>query len=87
MTPTKLPDFRAFCQQQFRLAHKAAAVRDKHGEVDIPPSTVFTAIFLMGAMGWGTLSSCDRMLRTPVGKQWFRQQTPAVSDTTMARSL
>ena len=41
----------------------------------------------MGAMGWGSLLSCDRMLRTPVGKRWFRQQTPAVSDTVMARSL
>ena len=83
LTPTKLPDFRTFCQQRFRLAHKAATVRDKRGEVDIPPS----AVFLMGAMGWGALLSCDRMLRTPVGKRWFRQQTPAVSDTAMARSL
>jgi len=86
-TPTKLPDFRALCQHRFHLAHKAATVRDKRGKVDIPPSTVFSAIFLMGAMGWGSLLSCDRMLRTPVGKRWFRQQTPAVSDTTMARSL
>lgn len=41
----------------------------------------------MGAMGWGSLLSCDRMLRTPIGKGWFRQQTPATSDSTMARSL
>ena len=27
------------------------------------------------------------MLRTPVGKRWFRQQIPAVSDITMARGL
>ena len=87
LTPTKLPDFRTFCQHRFHLAHKAATVRDKRGEVDIPPSTVFSAVFLMGAMGWRSLLSCDRMLRTPVGKRWFRQQTPAVSDTTMARSL
>ena len=41
----------------------------------------------MGTMGWGSLLSCDRMLRTPIGKQWFRQKTPAASDSTMARSL
>jgi hypothetical protein len=55
MTPTKLPDFRAFCQQRFHLAHKAATVRDSRGQVDIPPSTVFSAVFLMGTMGWGSL--------------------------------
>ena len=53
LTPTKLPNFRTFCQHRFHLAHKAATVRDKRGEVDIPPSTVFSAVFLMGAMGWG----------------------------------
>jgi len=27
------------------------------------------------------------MLRTHIGQRWFRQKTPAVSDSTMARSL
>lgn len=53
----------------------------------MPPKTVFSAVFLMGAMGWGSLLSCDTMLRTPIGKQWFRRKTPATSDSTMARSL
>ena len=60
---------------------------DGRGEVNVLPQTVFSAVFLMGAMGWGSLLSCDRMLRTPIGKRWFRQKTPATSDSTMARSL
>lgn len=87
ITPTKLPDFRAFCEQRFHLSHKAATVTDGRGEVNVPPKTVFSAVFLMGAMGWGSLLSCDTMLRTPIGKQWFRRKTPATSDSTMARSL
>ncbi len=87
ITPTKLPDFHAFCEQKFHLFHKETTVTDGRGEVDVPPKTIFSAVFLMGAMGWGSLLSCDRMLRTPIGKQWFRQKTPATSDSTMARSL
>jgi len=30
----------------------------------------------MGAMGWRSLLSCDRMLRTPVGKRWFDSKHP-----------
>lgn len=41
----------------------------------------------MGAMGWGSLLRCDQMITTPIGQRWFRAKPPAVSDSTMARSL
>ena len=83
----KLPDFQSFCGTKFCLSHYARQVKDRRGEVKIPASTVFSAVFLMGAMGWGSLLRCDQMIRTPVGQRWFGRKTPPVSDSTMARSL
>jgi len=83
----KLPDFQSFCETKFRLSHYARQVRDRRDEVKIPASTVFSAVLLMGAMGWGSLLRCDQMIRTPIGQRWFRRKRPAVSDSTMARSL
>ena len=85
--PKNLPDFQSFCENRFRFAHRAAGVQDHRAEVKIPASTVFSAVFLMGTMGWGSLLRCDQMLRTPIGHRWFGNKTPAVSDSTMARSL
>jgi len=85
--PRNLPDFQSFCEQKFHLTHQATAVRDKRSDSKIPASTIFDAVFLMGAMGWGSLLRCNQMLRTPLGQRWFRRKTPAVSDSTMARSL
>ena len=55
----KLPDFQSFCETKFRLSHYAKQVKDRRGEVKIPASTVFSAVLLMGAMGWGSLLRCD----------------------------
>jgi len=83
----KLPDFQSFCETKFRLSHYAKQVKDRRGEVKIKASTVFSAVLLMGAMGWGSLLRCDQMIRTPIGQRWFKRKPPAVSDSTMARSL
>jgi hypothetical protein len=83
----KLPDFQTFCESKFYLSHRAAAVRDKRGDAKVAASTVFSAVWLMGALGLGALLSVDRMLRTPIGKRWFGRKKPAVSDSTMSRSL
>ncbi len=83
----KLPDFQSFCETKFHLSHRASQVRDRRGDSKIPPATVFSAIWLMGTMGWGSLLRCDQMIRTPIGQRWFGAKPPAVSDSTMARSL
>jgi len=87
MEITKLPDFRSFCESEFHLTHRTSLVSDGRQNASIPACTVYHATFLMGALGLGSLLASDQMLRTPVGQRWFRQKTPAVSDSTMARSL
>ncbi|MFQ5753339.1 MAG: hypothetical protein ACE5HI_15215 [bacterium] len=87
MEQGKIPEFRAFCESKFHLTHWASCVKDKRQNVEIPASTVYNSVFLMGALGLGSLLACDQTLRTPIGQRWFAQKEPAVSDTTMARSL
>jgi len=65
----KLPDFQSFCETKFCLSHYARPVKDRRGEVKIPASTVFSAVFLMGAMGWGSLLRCDQMF---INSRWAK---------------
>lgn len=87
MESSKLPSFRSFCETEFKFTHRTTLITDGRANPDIPASTIVSAITFMGALGLGSLLSCDQMLRTFVGLSWFRKKKPVVSDTTMARSL
>ena len=83
----KLPDFQKFCKRQFHLEKQLGNIEDNRESPQIETSTIAEAVVFMGALGLGSLLQCDQTLRTEVGLIWFGQETPAVSDTTMARSL
>jgi len=87
MESSKLPSFRHFCESHFHLSSRISDVDDGRSNVQIPASTIVSAIAFMGALGLGSLLACDQMLRTFVGFSWFGKKKPVVSDTTMARSL
>lgn len=87
MESAKLPSFRFFCESEFHFSHRASLVEEGRVNVEIPASTIVSAVTFMGGLGLGSLLTCDQMLRTPVGFSWFGNSEPAVSDTTMARSL
>lgn len=87
MESSKLPSFVHFCSSEFNLNYRTSQAQDGRDKVDIPASTVVSAITFMGALGLGSLLQCDQMLRTPVGNMWFGNTKPAVSDSTMAGSL
>lgn len=83
----KLPSFRSFCEREFHLSAWSSLAEDGRKAPLISASTVFQSVFLMGSLGLPSLLQCDQILRTPVGFKWFGQAGPAVSDSTMARSL
>lgn len=84
---SKIPDFHKFCESQFHLDTHLETIKDSRESPQIAPSTVAEAVIFMGAFGLGSLLQCDQTLRTESGLLWFGQETPAVSDTTMSRSL
>ena len=87
MESAKLPSFHSFCSSEFHFSYHTSLVEDGRTSVEIPASTVVSAIAFMGALGLGSLLACDQMQRTPVGQSWFSKREPACSDSTMARSL
>ncbi len=87
MERSQVPNFQRFCEQTVQLRRRLASMQDGRQAPQIPAGTVAEAISFMGALGLGSLLQCDQQLRTEVGRQWFRQVTPVVSDTTMSRSL
>jgi len=87
MESGKLPEFRSFCESQFHLTHRGSLVKDKRQNVAIEASTVYHAVFLMGALGLCSLLACNQTLRTPIGQRWFGQKRQVVSDSTICQSL
>ena len=83
----KLPDFQQFCERQFALKQRLGQIEDSRQSPQIATATIAEAVVLMGALGLGSLLQCEQTLRTDVGLGWFGHPSPAVSDTTMARSL
>lgn len=84
---SKIPDFQKFCESQFSMKKQLGKIEDNRESPQIETATIAEAVVFMGALGLGSLLQCDQTLRTEVGLMWFGQQTPAVSDTTIARSL
>jgi hypothetical protein len=87
MDSLQLPDFQQFCDQQFQLRQRLSTIVDTRKAARISAGTVAEAICFMGALGLGSLLQCDQQVRTDVGQTWFGQSRPAVSDTTMTRSV
>ena len=86
MDASQIPNFQQFCEQQFQLRQRLGQMEDARPAPQSSAGIVAEAICFMGALGLGSLFPCDQELRTEVGHQWFGQQTPVVSDTTMSRS-
>ena len=91
MKNCQIPDFRGFCDSRFHLSARLGLVRDGRLQPEISASTVCLAIVFLGALGLPSLLRCDQMLRTPLGRRWFRrpkgESASIVSDSTMQRSL
>lgn len=87
MDPLQIPNFQQFCEQELHLHRQLEGMQDGRPAPQITAGTVAEAVCFMGALGLGSLLQCDQELRTEVGQAWFGQARPAVSDTTMARSL
>ena len=74
MESKKLPDFRSFCESKFNLTYRVSEVKDERENADIPASVIYNAVFLMGALGLGSLLLCDQTLRTPIGRKWLKTE-------------
>lgn len=81
-----LTKFWQFSNEKFRLEFWAQRVRDERKNPQIPSSTIFLGVVLMGALGVASLLGLDGILRRRSAKQLLRSNRKIVaSDSTVSR--
>jgi len=79
--------FQRFFREYFPLKQRAQTLSDDRSRPEIGVEVIFFALFYLGVLGLGSVLSLDQFLRTRGGRKLFGKARPAVSDSTLSRSL